>query len=198
MPRVAVILGALGLAALLVLGGVLVSASPDDGPFEGEPELPSGYVTHEDEVDGQRFSFAYPRAWGEPERGRERFSVTLEAHGEDSPLGTRPFLQALIRPDSDADFETFFEVAKQQTRVNAGLGSTRITDEREVELDGAEDARVVEFRYELPTDSGRQPARLLALFAGTRGETYVTYGVGAPRGTGFDPLPAFESFRFED
>lgn len=198
VPRAAVILGALGLAAVLVLAGVLVARSSDEGPFQGEPDLPSGYLTHQDEVGGQRFSFAYPRGWGEPERGRDRFSVTLATEGEDSPEGTRPFLQVRIRPDADADFETYFEGAKAQTRVNAGLGSTRIVDEQEVELEGAEDARLVEFRFEIDTDSGREPARLLALFAAGPGKTFVTFGVGAPESTGFDPRPAVESFRFED
>jgi hypothetical protein len=193
-----VILGALALAALLVLAGVLVAGSSDDGPFQGEPDLPAGYVTHEDEVGGQRFSFAYPRSWGEPERGRDRFSVTLATEGEDTPEGTRPFLQARIRPDSGADFESFVEVSKAQTRVNAGLRSARIADEHEVEVDGAEEARLVEFRYELDTDSGPEPTRLLALYAAAPGNTFVAYGVGAPGNTGFDPRPAVESFRFED
>ena len=198
VPRAAVIVGAIALAALLVLAGVLVAGSSDEGPFQGEPDTPSGYLTHEDEVGGQRFSFAYPRSWGEPEQGRDRFSVTLAAEGEDSPEGTRPFLQARIRPDAGADFESYVEVAKAQTRVNAGLGSARITDEQDVEVEGAEEAQLVDFRYETDTNSGREPARLLVLFAATPGATFVSFGVGAPESTGFDPRPVVESFRFED
>jgi hypothetical protein len=197
VPRAAVILAALGLAAVLVLAGVLVASSSDDGPFQGEPDVPSDYATHEDEVGGQRFSFAYPGSWGEPERGEEGGSVTLAAEGDASPEGTRPFLQARIRPDSDASFESLFEVAKQQTRLSAGL-EARIQNEQEVEVEGADEARTVEYRFETETDSGREPARVLALFALTPGETFVTFAVGAPESTGFDPRPAFESFRFGD
>jgi hypothetical protein len=197
VPRATVILAALALAAVLVLAGVLVAGSSDDGPFQGEPELPSGYVTHEDGVGGQRFSFAYPRSWGEPERGRDRQSVTLVTQGQRSPEGDRPVVQARIRPQTDASFEALFEVGKQQTRLSAGL-DTRIADEREVDLEGADEARVVEYRFDRETDSGSEQARLLTLFALSSDKAFVTYAVSAPESTGFDPQPAFESFRFED
>jgi hypothetical protein len=197
VPRLVLILAALGVAAVLVLAGVLVAGSSDDGPFQGEPDLPSGYVTYEGDVGGQRFSFAYPRDWGEPERDEGRLSVTFETQGERSAEGTRPLLQARIRPETGADFTAAFEIAKQQTRLSAGL-DTRISDERDVELDGADEARVVEYRFDVPTDSGREPARGLGLFAMTPGETFVVYLVVATESTEFDPLPTFESFRLED
>jgi hypothetical protein len=197
VPRATVILAALALAAVLVLAGVLVAGSSDDGPFQGEPELPSGYVTHEAEVGGQRFSFAYPQSWGEPERGEDQQSVTFMTEGETSPEGDRPVVQARIRPRTDASFEALFEVGKQQTRLSAGL-DTRITDEREVDLEGADEARIVEYRFDRETDSGREQVRLLALFALSSDKTFATYAVSAPESTGFDPRPAFESFRFED
>ena len=191
------ILAALGLAAVLVLAGVLVASSSDDGPFQGEPDVPSDYATHEEEVGGQRFSFAYPRSWGEPERSQERQSVTLMTQGESSPEGDRPVLQARIRPRTDASFESLFEVGKQQTRLSAGL-DTRITDEREVDLEGADEARVVEYRFDRETDAGPEQVRLLTLFALSSDKTFATFAVSAPESTGFDPRPAFESFRFED
>jgi hypothetical protein len=197
VPRVTVILAALALAAVLVLAGVFVAGSSDDGPFQGEPELPSGYATHEDAVGGQRFSFAYPRSWGEPERRQERQSVTLVTEGQSSPRGDRPVVQARIRPQTDASFEALFEVGKQQTRLSAGL-DTRIANEREVDVDGADEARVVEYRFARETDSGTEQVRLLTLFALSSDKAFVTYAVSAPESTGFDPQPAFESFRFED
>jgi hypothetical protein len=197
VPRATVILAALALAAVLVLAALFVAGSSDDGPFQGEPELPSGYVTHQDQVGGQRFSFGYPRSWGEPERGQDRQSVTLVVQGQTSPQGDRPVLQARIRPQTDASFEALFDVGKQQTRLSAGL-ETRITDERDVDVDGADEARVVEYRFDRETDSGSEQVRLLTLFALSSDRAFVTYAVSAPESTGFDPEPAFESFRFED
>jgi hypothetical protein len=197
VPRATVILAALALAAVLVLAGVFVAGFSDDGPFQGDPELPSGYVMHADKVGGQRFSFAYPRSWGEPERGEDRQSVTLVTQGESSPQGDRPVVQARVRPQTDASFEALFEVGKQQTRLSAGL-DTRITDEREVDLEGADEARVVEYRFDRETDAGSEQVRLLALFALSSDKAFATYAVNAPESTGFEPEPAFESFRFED
>jgi hypothetical protein len=196
VPRTGIILAALGLAAVLVLAGLLVAGSSDDAPSQGEPEVPSGYVTYEGEVAGQRFSFAYPRSWGEPERGRDRRAVTFQAQGGDSPEGTRPFLELRIIPDIDASFETAFEVSKQITRLSEGV-ETRIVDEQEAELEGAEDARTLEYRFETASESGREPAVARGLFAMTPDESFVNFVVGAPESTGFDPTPTFESFRLE-
>lgn len=196
LPPVGIVVAAVVIAVVLVVAGLVLSQSGDEGAFAGDPQLPSGFTTFRTSEAGQELSFSYPSDWGEVERGSDRSATTFEAAGETSDEGTRPFISTRVLPDSDASFEATFETNKQVTRLSAGT-DTEIAEETTVELAGADDARLVEFRYDIQTSDGEEPARLLALFAKS-GNVFVTFGVGAPESTGFDPRPVVETFRLQD
>lgn len=197
LPPTRLVLAALAIVVVLVVAGLVLSRSGDDGAFAGDPRLPEGFTTFRTSVGGQELSFAYPRDWGEVEQGSDRSATTLEAAGERSDEDTRPFIQARVLPDSDASFEATFETNKQVTRLSGGT-DTEIAEEREVDLPGAEEARLVEFRFDTQTGGGgTEPARLVALFAKS-GNVFVSFGVGAPQSTGVDPGRIVESFRLHE
>lgn len=196
LPAARIVVIAVAVVVVLVVAGLVLSRSGDDGAFAGEPQLPAGFTTFRTSVGSHELSFAHPGDWSEVERGSDRTATTYETAGESSDEGTQPFIQARVLPDSDASFESTFETNKQVTRLSGG-NDTEIADEREVELEGAEEARLVEFRYDIEAGGGAtKPARLLALFAKS-GNVFVTFGVGAPESTGVDPRPIVESFRLQ-
>lgn len=198
MPRPAIVIAVAVIAAVIAAGALALSGSDEpDGPFGGPPTEPAGTSRYRAAVADQSVSFAYPRDWAPVERAREGQAVTLAGRGPDSDSGTAPTIQSRLLPDSDASFESTFESTKQITRLSGGA-DTEIASERSVELAGAEEARLVDFRYELPADEGSEPTRLLVVFAQTPDNVFVTFGVGAPEGTGFDPRPIVESLRLED
>lgn len=193
LPSMRLVGAALVAVAVLVGGGLLLSRSSEGDEFGGG-EVPAGFTTYRTSVGGHDLRFSYPRSWGDVQRGGDRTATTFEASGPRSSEDTRPFIQGRALSDSDASFESTFEVNKQQTRLSGGT-DTEIAEETEIDLPGAEEARLVEFRFDTETSGGgTEPARLLAVFA-KAGNVFVTFGAGAPQSTGVDPRPIVESLR---
>ncbi|HEX6024535.1 MAG TPA: hypothetical protein VFZ00_21270, partial [Solirubrobacter sp.] len=150
----------IGVLALLVLAGC---------GGGGAGDMPEGFKTY----DGGSFTFAYPAAWPTIEAG--------DAKGAQGPKGTgglAPQAMAAGKPGPAVDMDTILEGFRADNLTRRG--NWTIVRQEEIDVEGAEEARLTEARYDEATGDTTTPVRTIDIHARTEDGTLYDFFVRAP------------------
>jgi hypothetical protein len=140
----------------------------------GGDDVPDGFTEFEE--DG--VSISYPEAWRElPDPEGEQNVILLAREGG------RPAVEAaqvtVTRVDEEAPFSSLLTNIKVFNRNR--LNDASFVEEREVDVDGADEARLLVTDYELPAEGRRIPYRARQIIALKEPDLQLNVGVTAPR-----------------
>lgn len=140
----------------------------------GGDDVPDDFTSFEE--DG--VSISYPESWRELPDPEGDQNVVLLAR----EVG-RPAVEAaqvtLTRVDEEAPFSSLMTNIKVFNRNQ--LENASFVEERDVDVDGADEARLLVTDYELPADGRRIPYRARQVIALKEPDLQLNVGVTAPR-----------------
>jgi hypothetical protein len=140
----------------------------------GGDDVPEGFTTFEE--DG--VSISYPDSWRELPDPEGPQNVILLARE-----GGRPAVEAaqvtVTRVDEEAPFSSLMTNIKIFNRNR--LDNSSFVEEDDVEVDGADEARLLVTDYDLPADGRSIPYRARQIIALREPDLQLNVGVTAPR-----------------
>lgn len=186
------------MRALLVLVPLVLLAACTGAGSDGDADraaAPEGYARH----DGTDFSFAYPEDWTvsvqETEEGGRAESIAYVDGGEPVPSGVG-FERGGTFPAGALDFADYAEQYDSLAEMN--LPGREVLRFEVVQVAGADDARLIESRYQWPDGDVSVRQYDVVLLQEDRDQTPVLR-ISGPEET-WDPALAdaiVESFAFE-
>jgi hypothetical protein len=140
----------------------------------GGDDVPEGFTRFEE--DG--VSISYPESWRElPARGTEQ-NVVLRAREQGRPA-VEAAQVTVTRVDEETTFSSLLTDIKIFNRNR--LNDSSFVDEREAEVDGADEAQLLVTDYVLRTDDGDIPYRARQVLALKEPDLQLNVAVTAPR-----------------
>jgi hypothetical protein len=140
----------------------------------GGDDVPDGFTQFEE--DG--VSIAYPESWRELPAPEGEQNVVLVARETGRPAEEAAQV-TLTRVDEEAPFVALMSDVKVFNRNQ--LENASFAEERGVDVDGADEARLLVTDYELPADGRAIPYRARQVIALKEPDLQLNAGVTAPR-----------------
>lgn len=160
MPKPSVVISVVVAVIVLVAAGVLLAALGDDKPAEPPADYATFSATYGDRV----VRFAYPRAWGDPERRTEKGVEVVRVFGPPDADGARSVVRMAADPQTNVSLEAQYSLIDGQDRLQ--LLNDREVSVDDVDVPGADAAKKRVLEYDFKTKSGAvQRSRSSAIFA---------------------------------